>query len=170
VIIREELIKLRNELHKLRSQHVAAKTVVDELRKHDARFQTEKLAAELLKGAETDFRAKLLEFYIKTQDTKPIDGVTIKQVTTVQYDRVAAYKWALDRSITMILGLHAKRKDVDSIVDELYNSATFMTLDVSAFEAATKGGLTGLPTQLVKMPQVNVASDLSIFVDDAADM
>ena len=119
MIIREELIKLRNELHKLRSQHVAAKTVVDELRKHDARFQTEKLAAELLKGAETDFRAKLLEFYIKTQDTKPIDGVTIKQVTTVQYDRVAAYKWALDRSITMILGLHAKRKDVDSIVDEL---------------------------------------------------
>ena len=163
--IRENLINLRNELAKLRVQYDDAKRLADSARATNPIFETENVAHQLLRGADTDIRHVALELYLETQDKKLVDGISVKETTKVNYDNIVAYKWALDRLITLILGLHAKHKDIQAIVNELYTSATFMTLDSNAFEAAVKGGLNGLPATVIKVPQVNIASDLSQYIE-----
>ena len=167
--VRAKLIQLRDELCVLRQQLADAKAITGAIEQSEP-FVAKKIASDLASGADADVRREALALYLETNDANLVDGITVKQVTVVDYDPEAAYRWALEELITKILGLYAKRRPPSKIVDELCRGATFLVLDEKAFVASVKGGTKGLPAKLGSAPQINIARDLSKFLDSDDDL
>lgn len=162
---RDELARLRDNLAGYRAAYTAQKALVERIEmEYAADYELLEDTRSVMQGAEQELRQKLCDFFYLTSDKKPVEGLSIKEVKNVVYDKEKALDWVLERLIRTIVGLHVLGQSRDEIVVALKNDALFLALDEAAIKKSAESFGPGAPFKIEKVAQATIATDLSKYL------
>lgn len=98
---------------------------------------------EEMTQAQADARLAILDAYAATGSKKPAPGAGIRVNRDVVYDFDEAMAWCRE------------------------SAPALLTLHIAAFRKAALAGLPGAPAEIVERPTATIASDLSMYLEDA---
>ena len=167
-IEREALAGLRNDLAAARVECQKWADAVRVIEEQNAQPYAMLAQSKNLRDAmDRTLRQALLGFFYLTEDKKPVEGLSIKEVKNVTYDADKALDWVLERLVRNVIGLYSTNKTDSEIIDALRNDILFLVLDGNAIKKAAESGMFGpsAPFKVEKVAQATIATDLNKFLE-----
>lgn len=167
-IEREQLEGLRRDLAQARAEYdkrVAEIKAIEET--HAAEYALVAQSKNLRDAIDRTLRQALCDFYYLTEDKRPCESLSIKEVKNVVYDADRVLDWALERLIQSVLGMQAMGRTPIEMVDALRNGALCLTLDTAALKKGAELGMFGdkAPFKVELVAQANISTDLSKYIE-----